>query len=76
MKRKFGKRGISNVVYTIIMIVLTLVAVTIIWGVVNNIITNQSEKIAIDSLTIDVEIQSVKIEGENISVKNKNQKNI
>lgn len=68
MNKKVRKRGVSGVILTIIMIVLVLASVAVIWGIIQGILTKETEKIAIESVTINLEIQSVKIEGENISV--------
>ena len=63
-----GERGVSGVILTIIMIVLVLAAVAVIWGIINNILSQESEKITLDKFTINVGIQSAKVEGENILV--------
>jgi len=68
MRWKGSKRGVSEVILTIIMVVLSLAAVVVIWAIVNNILSESAESINLESLTLDMKIQSVKIEDENITV--------
>ena len=63
-----NKRGISKVIFTIIMITLVLIAVGILWTIIQNILSQETEKISLDQFTIDVGIQSAKIEGSDIVV--------
>ena len=55
------KRGLSTIITAIILIVLVLVAVGIMWAVINNIISNQSEGISLGKLTLDADIKGVGI---------------
>ena len=50
------KRGLSAVVTTLIIILLTIVAIGIVWVVVKNILNKGSEQITLTSLTLDLEI--------------------
>jgi len=59
------KRGLSLVVTTVIMVALVLVAVGIIWFVINNLISESAEDISIGGLTLDLQIKKVVV-GENI----------
>ena len=63
-----GKRGISAVIVTMIIIFLALVSTGIVWGVVKNIISSGSDQISLGSFTTDVEIQSVKVGEETVDV--------
>jgi hypothetical protein len=55
------KRGLSTVVTTLIIILLVLVAIGIIWVVVNNVITEGSEEVdySVKCLEVDVKATSV-----------------
>ena len=54
-----GRKGLSTVVTTVIMVLLVLVAVSVVWVVINNILGETSEQININSkcvatiLTVD-----------------------
>ena len=63
-----NKRGISGIILTILMIVLALFAVGIVWTIIQNIISEESESIELGLSRLDVEIQGVKIEDDNITV--------
>ena len=56
-----GKKGVSGIILTIIMIVLVLAAVVIIWGVITNLLETQSEQIDVSARCLDVNIQPTKI---------------
>jgi len=66
-----NKRGLSQVVTMILMILIVLVAVSIIWVVVRSTIESGVERVGIEFITIDMEIigQSVFIDEKNISFK-------
>ncbi|MFA4953036.1 MAG: hypothetical protein WC584_02330 [Candidatus Pacearchaeota archaeon] len=59
MKKGIGKRGLSDVVVSLIMILLVLLAIGIVWVVVKGIITNTSEDMDLTGLTIDMKITEV-----------------
>ncbi len=56
-----NKRGVSTVIATIILIVLVLIAVGIVWAVISNIISKQTEGISLGKLTLDADIKGVGI---------------
>ena len=56
-----GKRGISGVILTIIMIVLVLAAVAIIWGIIINFIQDQTGEIDVATKCLEVDIQATKL---------------
>ncbi len=62
-----GKRGLSAVVTTLVIILLVLVSTGIIWVVVRNVIESGSEQIELGQFTLDLEIKSVKIEGSDVT---------
>ena len=55
------KKGVSTVIAAIILIVLVLIAVGMVWAVISNIISKQSEGISLGKLTLDADIKSVEI---------------
>lgn len=59
------KKGVSGVILTIIMIVLVLAAVAVIWGIINNILQDQSEQVDLSSKCLEVNIQSTNLECNN-----------
>jgi len=52
----------------ILMIVFTLVAVGIVWVVIQNIISESAEDITLEGLSLNVEVQSAKVENGNMTV--------
>ena len=58
MKRG-DKKGLSTVIATLLIILLVLVAAGIIWVVVKKVISKNSELVAFESTTVDLEIISV-----------------
>ncbi len=65
-------KGLSTIVATLLIILLTLVAVAIIWVVVKNIIKSGADEVSMGKFAIDLEISQVKISnstGINIAVK-------
>ena len=60
-----NKKGLSNVITTLILIVVALVAVGIVWVVVNNIISEGSEQISLGAFTISLEIKNAQINADN-----------
>jgi len=59
MVERKNKRGLSTIVATLLIILLTLVAVGIIWVVVRNVIQGGAEQISLGKFTLDLEIRSV-----------------
>ena len=62
------KRGLSNIIVTLLIIVLSLIAISVVWGVVRNIITEGTEQIELGKFTLDLEIKSVKVQGDEVTV--------
>jgi len=74
MKRE-NKKGLSTIVATLLIILLTLVAVGIIWVVVRNVIQSGSEQISLGKFTLNLEIKSVVVNVTNSSVSVKIKRN-
>ncbi len=62
------KRGMSTVVTTLIIILLTIVALGIIWVVVKNVLEKGEEEIDISKITVNLQIKKVLIEEGNLSI--------
>jgi flagellin-like protein len=62
---KNNKRGLSAVITTVIMIALVLVAVGIVWAVVNTLIQDQTEKIEAGAVMINLDLKSATISEDN-----------
>ena len=56
-----NKRGLSQIVTTVILIMLILVALGAIWAIVNNLILKTSPKLNTNGLTLDLKIKDVAI---------------
>jgi len=63
-----NSKGLSEVVTTLIIILLVLVAIGIVWVVVNNILQSGAEQAEIERFTLDLDIKSVKIQENNVTV--------
>jgi len=63
-----NKRGLSTVIITLIIILLSLVAVGIVWTVVSNILSEGSLEIGLGRFTLSLDISKAYIENENIVV--------
>ena len=59
------KRGSSTIIVTLILIVLSLVAVGAVWLVVSNLIKGQSEQIVLDKLNFNGEITGLTLDNSN-----------
>jgi hypothetical protein len=57
--KKGDTRGLSTIVATLLIILLTLVAVGIIWAVVRNVLNNNAQQISLGKFTVDLEIVAV-----------------
>jgi hypothetical protein len=53
-----NKRGLSTIVTTLIIVALSLVAVGIVWVVVNNIVTKQTANIDYKAKCLDLEVRA------------------
>jgi len=58
-----NKKGLSMIVSTLIIILLVLVAIGVIWAVVNKIITEGSDKITLDKFLIDLKVENAYADG-------------
>ena len=63
-----NRKGLSAVVTNLIIILLVIVAVGIVWVVVNNLIQDTSEGISLKKITIGLDISNVAFDGSNINV--------
>jgi hypothetical protein len=71
MVERGNKKGLSTIVATLLIILLTLVAVGVIWIVVRNVIQSGSEQISLGKFTLNLEIKNVEIDaiGNSINVR-------
>ncbi len=60
-----NRRGLSTIIITLILIVVSLVAVAIFWVVVRNLISQQSEGISFEKFAISMDIKKVYSPGAN-----------
>ena len=63
-----NKRGMSAVITTLIIILLTIVALGIVWVVVKNVISNSSKQINLRGLGKGLEIKKALVSGNDLSV--------
>jgi len=63
------KRGLSNVIVTLIIIVISLIAVGLVWVVVQNLIEGETDEISLGFVTVDLEIKDVKVKANETEVK-------
>lgn len=63
-----NKRGMSEVVTTLIIILLVIVSIGIVWVVVKNILDKGKDEITLTGLTLDLEITKAVVEDEILSV--------
>jgi hypothetical protein len=59
MLKRGGSKGLSTIVATLLIILLTLVAVGIIWIVVRNVIQNGAEQVSLGKFTLNLKIEQV-----------------
>jgi len=70
LNNRSSKKALSTIVATLIILLLVMVAVGIVWIVVRNVIQQGAEQVSLGKLTLDLQIQQVKILNSNtISVK-------
>lgn len=72
---KEDKRGLSTIVATLLIILLTLVAVGIIWVVVRNVISSGAEQVSLGKFTLNLEIRDVVVNVSNHSINVKIKRN-
>ena len=63
-----SKQGLSDVVTTLIIILISLVAIGLVWVVVQNVLQEGSEQVGLGEFTLDLQIKSVQIQDENVTV--------
>jgi hypothetical protein len=63
-----GNRGLSTIVVTLILIVLSLVAVGAVWLIVNNILKDNSSQIGTSGLTLSMDIDHVYQDNNSVNV--------
>ena len=61
-----SKQGLSDVVTTLIIILISLVAIGLVWVVVQNVLQEGSEQVGLGEFTLDLQIKSVQIQDENV----------
>lgn len=57
-----NKKGLSTIVVTLIIILLSLVAVGVVWGVVNNLIKSGSEGVDVNSKCLNINIEATAVD--------------
>lgn len=72
---KRNEKGLSTIVATLLIILLTLVAVGIIWVVIRNVIQSNTEQISLGKFTLDLEIKDVLVNFTNHSLNIKIKRN-
>ena len=65
---KIGTKGLSTVVTTLLIILLSLVAIGIIWVVVKNLIGNAATEISFDKFSLNLGISNAYIDGSEVKV--------
>ncbi|MDD5012555.1 MAG: LamG domain-containing protein [Candidatus Nanoarchaeia archaeon] len=63
-----NKKGLSTIIITLILILVSLVAIGIFWVVINNLIKSGTEGIGLGRLTLNAEIKSVSIDNSSNNV--------
>jgi hypothetical protein len=63
-----NKKGLSTIIVTLILIVLSLVAVGAVWIVVSNIIKGQSDQVGLDKLNFNAEITALSLDNSSNNV--------
>jgi hypothetical protein len=58
---KNNKQGLSTIVATLLIIMLTLVAVGIIWVVVRNVVGGGTQQVGIDAMCMQTDVQATKV---------------
>jgi hypothetical protein len=67
--KKEDIRGLSTVVATLLIILLVLVAAGIIWVVVRNVMTKNTESVSLGQFTISLEIVSIRQTPQDVNIK-------
>jgi len=66
--RKISKKGLSTIIVTLILILISLVAIGVFWVVIQNLIDGNTENIGLDKLTLSAEIKGVNIDNSSNNV--------
>ena len=61
-------KGLSDVVTTLIIILISLVAIGVVWVVVQNVIQEGSEQVELGQFTLDLQIKAVQVQDENVTI--------
>lgn len=56
-----GKKGLSGIVTTLIIILLVLVAVGVIWGVVNNLLSSGTSSLNKNAMCLELDVKATKV---------------
>ena len=59
------KRGLSTIITTLIIILISIVAIGIIWVVINNILSGSADEISLGKFTLDLQIKNVNVDDVN-----------
>ncbi len=63
------KRGLSTIIASVLIILIVLIAGSIVWFTVRNVLQENSEKISLSGLTIDLKVQSLRITNDTLDIK-------
>ncbi|MCW8966071.1 MAG: fibrinogen-like YCDxxxxGGGW domain-containing protein [Candidatus Pacearchaeota archaeon] len=69
MKKSLSKSGMSQIITTVIMIGIVLVAIGAVWIVVQNILSGGLEDVSLGSLKVDLDIESVKVVDDGLDIR-------
>ena len=76
LRRKFpdykflgsSTKGLSDVVTTLVIILISLVAIGVVWVVIQNVIQKGSEQVELGQFTLDLQIKAVQVQDENVTI--------
>lgn len=66
--KRVNRRGISTIIATLLLILLTIVLIGILWVIIRNVTSSASEGINLGGITLDLKIQNANIGQNNLSV--------
>ena len=69
VSKRGNKKGLSDVITTLIIILLVIVAVGIMWVVLRNLITKGTDQLSTSDFTTDLQIQKVTVNPTSVDVK-------
>jgi flagellin-like protein len=64
----FNKRGISNIIATLLLVLLAIVIIGVVWVIVRNLVSSSSQGISLGGLTLNLKIEQAVKGGNNLSV--------